>query len=714
MRFTKSAASELVIILAFTQTLHGQCPVSVRQVLDEYPPLSEGSLTYGMPATVWDRDGEGPLRPVLAFGGAYVQGRQTSTPYTFGTMLWNGRSTKRLNERVPVGFPSSWYSIGVDPQTNRLWSSNSGSAREFDGTTWQIHEVADRFGVKQFVPWNGRLFACGLVDPPATSPLAALDAGVWSLQPPPLPITAPITHPFIIAATAHSGELVTSTESGLYAWNGNSWRSYCPDPSNIYRVTALASFQGSLWAAADAAGGPRVYRRNGNQWIELSRPVTYVSLPSKVNDLVVFDGSLFAVGDFSTVQSITRQVSLLRWTGAAWEAPGNGTAGVASALGTWQGRLCAAGPLRDDSARRLIEYNGAGWSRVGPTALDSATPQPKFFLELNGERIAGGTFRAQTGAPADYVARYDGTQWRQFGPVLPSSPLAMCVWNGAIVAAVRDPADIKTGLVLSLASPDAEWETLGRFREDGYSGSGVVTGLTTHGTELVAFGTFATVQAGGQTTQADRIAVRGPGGWESRPMSGLLSVNAVVSHESDLYAVLATKRAQGGLSTDLAKWETQPQAWRPIGDHLPVNPKQVFFISGRPCVAYTKPWGEPNSSQRGLRFFVDGSWRQLLGDTMFSTVVKVDDRTVAVGSPDLRSSVQLLRFTFSADIAGGKNDDGDGVVDSADFARFADWMMTGDLRADLGSVGGTPVGDDVLDGNDWQVFFDMYFGGCQQ
>ncbi|HZW07189.1 MAG TPA: GC-type dockerin domain-anchored protein [Phycisphaerales bacterium] len=55
----------------------------------------------------------------------------------------------------------------------------------------------------------------------------------------------------------------------------------------------------------------------------------------------------------------------------------------------------------------------------------------------------------------------------------------------------------------------------------------------------------------------------------------------------------------------------------------------------------------------------------------------------------------------------------DGVLDNNDFVVFIDYFFAHDARADHGSTGGVPGADGAWDNNDFVVFIDEFFAGCE-
>ncbi len=67
----------------------------------------------------------------------------------------------------------------------------------------------------------------------------------------------------------------------------------------------------------------------------------------------------------------------------------------------------------------------------------------------------------------------------------------------------------------------------------------------------------------------------------------------------------------------------------------------------------------------------------------------------------------------AADIGSTGGEPGaDGLLDNNDFVVFIDWFFAQDTRADIGATGGVPGSDHAWDNNDFIVFIDRFFAGC--
>ena len=54
----------------------------------------------------------------------------------------------------------------------------------------------------------------------------------------------------------------------------------------------------------------------------------------------------------------------------------------------------------------------------------------------------------------------------------------------------------------------------------------------------------------------------------------------------------------------------------------------------------------------------------------------------------------------------------DGLLDNNDFIAFINFFFAGDPRADFGRAGGQAGSDGAYDNNDFIAFINAFFGGC--
>jgi hypothetical protein len=132
------------------------------------------------------------------------------------------------------------------------------------------------------------------------------------------------------ASRAACGQLVAAgaftamggvSARGIAAWDGATWRALgegvgVPDP--VQPAAVLFEFDGDLLVggtALSAAGLPSspLLRWDGRAWSDMG-----AGLDGGVDDLLLFQGQLYAAGRFSTGVPDSSGV-LARWTGGAWQ-----------------------------------------------------------------------------------------------------------------------------------------------------------------------------------------------------------------------------------------------------------------------------------------------------------------------------------------------------------------------------------------------------------
>ena len=333
-------------------------------------------------------------------------------------------------------------------------------------------------------------------------------------------------------------------------------------------------------------------------------------------------------------------------------------------------------------ANQIARWDSEGWSPVGgglgPVGLFGVGSQPSVLEVFGGELYAGGFLRVDFGSPADSLARWDGSQWRDVGGafLIGAEPFigrtaAMVVWNGSLYVGGefdRAPGEVAANFVARWDG--AQWHALGA----GLDGPALSLAVYDDGTgeALYVGGTFA--NAGGQP--AANIARWDGDAWGALGAGVEIVENggvyALQAFDGALYAGGAFDRAGGIDSPNLARWEGS--AWAAVDGP----------ISGTPAV----PWILP--SVRSMAPSTLGGGGLLVGG-YFDEV-----------APGLRagSLARLVCVSCPADI------DGDGELTIFDFLAFQNLFAVGDLRADFD-------GDGSLTLFDFLEFQNAFAQGCE-
>lgn len=148
---------------------------------------------------------------------------------------------------------------------------------------------------------------------------------------------------------------------------------------------------------------------------------------------------LFALGNWANLEEPVLKVA--EWTGAQWEAPGDGFNAPIWGLHAGQTSLYAAGSFTKvpgARAPRVARWDAAsGWSPLG-TGLSGAPPgeecRARAVVEIGASVYVGGLFNSAGGTPALNIARWDGVNWWPLGPGLNGEVRALAEFEGDLIA----------------------------------------------------------------------------------------------------------------------------------------------------------------------------------------------------------------------------------------------------------------------------------------
>lgn len=312
--------------------------------------------------------------------------------------------------------------------------------------------------------------------------------------------------------------------NSIAAWNGTTWAPLGDGVMNG-SVAALAEYNGDLIAAGtfDTAGGlpaSHIARWDGSAWHAMESGSPLESTNDFINALAVYNGHLYAGGQFSSAGNLLAS-RIARWDGSAWSAvedPSlfNGvTGGNVVSLGTYAGKLIVGGSFTsaggNTAASRVAAWNGTSWETLG-SGVDNTVSA---LGEYNGVLIVGGRFVTATnpdGAPvptvtANRIASWNGTEWSALSTgVSTSIGVAvindLAVYNGELVAIgnFRNAGTLPANTANRIARWNGTaWNTLG-------------TGFSFLGDSVAVFG--GSLYASGGFSQAGGIGVANFARWD--------------------------------------------------------------------------------------------------------------------------------------------------------------------------------------------------------
>ncbi|MGB3968407.1 MAG: hypothetical protein WBO45_16855 [Planctomycetota bacterium] len=461
-------------------------------------PDADGAV---LASCLWDRDGSGPLAPVVVLGGVFTtlgnaasRGVAVFDPATgdcaaLGTGIdplssgvtqvaalavtlndeliaagrfssaggvvmnhvarWNGTAWQPL----ATGVPFAVNALAVLPNGEVVaGGSAAGWILRWNGTTWSgmgggLGAAVNALAV---LP-NGDLIAGGALVLPGSylarwngtnwSPLpGGVDGGVLAL------LTLPAGDLLLGGGFANAGGVPAI---GIARWDGTTWSGLGGGiPNPVYALAQLGNgdlVAGGLFQSAGGVSANQVARWNGASWTSIGGGLGLpyspgVDLPVRTL-LAAPNGDLLAGGMFGSVGGDADFVA--RWDGAVWRQLRAGTGGVIHASASAaNGDLLVVGEfttVEGVAARRVARRSGASWQPLGSGA-DAAVYA---VLALpNGDVVIGGSFTNVGGVPANRVARWNGASWQAIGSGLPGIVRSLAAGPGGQVLASGDFVDL--------------------------------------------------------------------------------------------------------------------------------------------------------------------------------------------------------------------------------------------------------------------------------
>ena len=290
-------------------------------------------------------------------------------------------------------------------------------------------------------------------------------------------------------------------------WSGTAWSALGTGFNNNINIVVVDAsgtvYVGGAFTAAGGTAASYVAKWNGTAWSPLGTGLNGPALALVLDA----NGNLYAGGGFTTAGLVAAGF-VAKWDGTAWSSLRTGLNNTVQALALdGGGNLYAGGSFsftKDSTVAvsRVAKWDGTVWSALG-AGLGTITTGQAFTanalaVDASGNLYVGGTFTTAGGAPANRVARWDGTAWSTLGTGLNSNVLALKMdVSGNLYAAGSFTTAGGASANRVAKWNGTAWTTLGT----GLNGTVNCLLLNTNGS-IYAGGTFTT--AGG--TPANRVA----------------------------------------------------------------------------------------------------------------------------------------------------------------------------------------------------------------
>jgi hypothetical protein len=352
--------------------------------------------------------------------------------------------------------------------------------------------------------------------------------------------------------------------SNIARWNGTTFQPVGAGVDGT--VVSMAALNNQLIVGGNfthAGGNPSsgIARWNGANWDD---PTSGQTLG--IGALAVIDGELFAGGSFPQGTS--------SWSGFARLQNGGWINQSLSGVTSWDslhaicsfnnttivgGNFSGGNPANPSN---VAQYAGNGPQPLGVNAFTfvnngSQGSSPVLsFATYRDQLIMGGTFQAPTGASAGIVAAWDGNSWQPLGAGPGQGQIsvnALTVFNSNLVA-----GGVFNGAGTNIARFDGtNWSNFG-------SGlNGLVTSLAVYNNDLIAAGAFTL----SGSTQVLRVARWNGAAWS--PLgSGFptAQVNALTVYNGNLYACSDSLLLSGVTNSYIVFWNGT--TWQRAGTGL--------------------------------------------------------------------------------------------------------------------------------------------------
>jgi trimeric autotransporter adhesin len=429
-------------------------------------------------------------------------------------------------------------------------------------------------------------------------------------------------------------------------WDGNNWNalSSSQDLTGSVNSIAIAGTAVIVGGAFDGMSGGINYITlwNGSDWNAMG------ILNGFVNAVQVVGSDVFAAGNFTSTDSVPGTSHIARWDriSSSWHALGNGLPGNIKTLAVAGGAFYAGGDFTDPtgSLEHIARWDGIAWRPLG-VGLNASV----WSIALDGPHVyAGGEFTDASG-DLDHIARWDAgdsdPQWNNLDDGLSSNvwdivPVGSDIYmagffnnaggsganfitrwdgsnwhnlgtnkNNAMRAAAVEGPNLYVGgnFTDAIGNQDyiARWDMLtSSWNALGSGLPGEVDDLVATGPHVYAGGVFTDAEAG----YLDHIAHFNGSSWQPLDEGLNGNVYALAIAGPDVYVGGAFTNAGGSGANYIARWDTRTSTWYPVGNGLNNTVYSILVSGPLLCVggSFTSAGGNPLT--RYITCLDNGGW----------------------------------------------------------------------------------------------------------
>jgi hypothetical protein len=225
----------------------------------------------------------------------------------------------------------------------------------------------------------------------------------------------------------------------------SDWLPLGPGLDDTVRAIAVSGTDVYVGGGFTNAGGIEeadyIARWDGSSWHALGSGLT-----GSVEAIAVSGSNVYVGGRFVTAGGNANCVKIARWDGSTWHAVGGGLSktntvyaiAVSGSDVYIGGDFANAGGIQE--ADRIVRWDGSNWHALGNGLTHELGASCVYAIAVSGSNVyAGGNFTDAGGdSDADYIARWDGSNWHALGSGIHTYP-------SSVMAIAAEGTDIYVG-----------------------------------------------------------------------------------------------------------------------------------------------------------------------------------------------------------------------------------------------------------------------------